>query len=104
MTQVQQFSMGEVSRVVRRAISEYNARAKKNGVSDAIVCSVRINRQWETLKTEPHSVMYVQGLSKRVEDSEFLWGVVDNVCESYGLRMVGDHESPNIRYTLIKDL
>ena len=104
MTQVQQFDMGTVSKVVRKAISEYNADRKRNGISDAIVCSVRINRQWESLKSDPRSVMYIEGLSKREEDSKYLWNLVDSVCESYGLRMVGEHGVYNIKYTLIKDL
>jgi len=106
MTQVQQFNMAEVSKEIRNAIREINAKKKEyRGVSDAIVCSVRINRQWETLKSEPHSVLYIQGLCKPTDSvASDLWDLVDNVCEKYGLKMIGEHDTWNIQYTLVKDL
>lgn len=106
MTQVQQFNMAEVSKEIRNAIREINTKKKEyRGISDAIVCSVRINRQWENTKSEPRSVLYMQGLCKPTDGvASDLWDLVDSMCEKYGLKMIGEHNTWDIRYTLVKDL
>jgi len=100
------FNIAEASKELRNAIREYNATTKKlQGVSDAVCCSVKINRQWETLKAEPRSVLYMEGLYKSVEGTQtFVQTLVEEICEKYGLKRIGQHRGLSVHYTLVKKL
>ena len=100
MTQV---NIAEVAKEIRTCISGYNKVAKTVGVSDAIVCGVTINRQWEKCEDSPRGVVYVSGLAKP-DYAHVAHELVRKVAHKYGMNVIGVPESvdnQSLNYTLI---